>query len=512
NSGTLTFKTAPNANGVATITVRVQDNGGTANGGVDLSAPQTFTITVTPVNDAPTANGDLASVGENSIGNLIDVLANDRAGPPDEQPGGANAQTIAINSTTQPANGHISVVTVGGKQEIDYTPNAGFFCDPNHKPNPLPPQNCDDFTYTIKDNGTPPLTSAPGTVFLTVTPSVSRYAGSDRYATGVAIVSSNYGANQPVIYVATGTNFPDGLAGGAAAGFMHAPLVLINGLGTSLPANISTELTNLSGPTTRIVVLGGPSVINSTMFSLLTAKAGFEPDGSTPNIARLWDDNRYDTAVKVSLDTYPTPPASGAVFIASGLAFPDALSASAVAGHIGAPLLLVPGGTGGSLVSVPKVAAELQRLNPSTIYIAGGVSAVSAGIQSTLQTMFPTATIQRFAGANRYETATKIADFFFQDPAVPPFDATPVHTVYVASGLNFPDALAGGALAGAQGAPLLLVPGTSANLDIVVNGQTVIKDEFGITRLYPNRIIIFGSSGAVSTGIFNELVSFPKSS
>ena len=31
----------------------LQDNGGTAGGGVDTSAPQTFTITVTAVNDAP---------------------------------------------------------------------------------------------------------------------------------------------------------------------------------------------------------------------------------------------------------------------------------------------------------------------------------------------------------------------------------------------------------------------------------------------------------------------------
>lgn len=53
-SGTLTFTPAANENGVATIGVRITDNGGTANGGVNQSAIQTFTITVTPVNDAPT--------------------------------------------------------------------------------------------------------------------------------------------------------------------------------------------------------------------------------------------------------------------------------------------------------------------------------------------------------------------------------------------------------------------------------------------------------------------------
>ena len=55
-SGTLTYTSAPDANGSATVTVRIHDDGGTANGGVDTSAAQTFTITVTAVNDEPTLN------------------------------------------------------------------------------------------------------------------------------------------------------------------------------------------------------------------------------------------------------------------------------------------------------------------------------------------------------------------------------------------------------------------------------------------------------------------------
>ena len=51
--GTLTYTPASNAHGSATVTVRLQDNGGTAGGGVDTSALQTFTITVLSVNDAP---------------------------------------------------------------------------------------------------------------------------------------------------------------------------------------------------------------------------------------------------------------------------------------------------------------------------------------------------------------------------------------------------------------------------------------------------------------------------
>jgi hypothetical protein len=67
STGTLTFTPAANAYGTANLTVTAQDNGGTANGGNDTSAPQMSAITVTPVNDEPsfTAGGDV-TVNEDS--------------------------------------------------------------------------------------------------------------------------------------------------------------------------------------------------------------------------------------------------------------------------------------------------------------------------------------------------------------------------------------------------------------------------------------------------------------
>lgn len=53
-TGTLTYETAPNVNGVVTITVQLQYDGGTDRGGVDTSVAQTFKITVKAVNDLPT--------------------------------------------------------------------------------------------------------------------------------------------------------------------------------------------------------------------------------------------------------------------------------------------------------------------------------------------------------------------------------------------------------------------------------------------------------------------------
>ncbi|MBA3528234.1 MAG: tandem-95 repeat protein, partial [Propionibacteriaceae bacterium] len=68
-NGTLTYTPAASASGSATVSVKATDNGGTDNGGQNESAVQTFKITVTPVNDAPTvtvaAGGSCSSTSVN---------------------------------------------------------------------------------------------------------------------------------------------------------------------------------------------------------------------------------------------------------------------------------------------------------------------------------------------------------------------------------------------------------------------------------------------------------------
>jgi hypothetical protein len=101
-TGTLTYTPAANANGSATITLTLQDNGGTAGGGVDTSAPQTFIINVTAVNDAPSFVGGANQIvtdnaGPQTVANWATSIS---AGPADEA---AQALTFVVNSNTNPA-------------------------------------------------------------------------------------------------------------------------------------------------------------------------------------------------------------------------------------------------------------------------------------------------------------------------------------------------------------------------------------------------------------------------
>jgi hypothetical protein len=98
--GTLTYTPAANTVGTSTFTVTVQDDGGTANGGVDTSAPQTFTITVTAVNKAPTfTKGADQTVLEDAGAQTVSPWA---TGMDDGDPGVTQTLIFLITNNTNP--------------------------------------------------------------------------------------------------------------------------------------------------------------------------------------------------------------------------------------------------------------------------------------------------------------------------------------------------------------------------------------------------------------------------
>ena len=101
-NGTLTYTPAPNAFGTATVTVKLHDDGGTANGGVDISVPQTFTITINAVNDAPSfvKGADQTVLEDAGLQTVTPWATATSAGPANE-----SSQTVAfeITGNTNPA-------------------------------------------------------------------------------------------------------------------------------------------------------------------------------------------------------------------------------------------------------------------------------------------------------------------------------------------------------------------------------------------------------------------------
>lgn len=310
--------------------------------------------------------------------------------------------------------------------------------------------------------------SAPP-VYTTDNTDITRLAGADRYATAAAISRARFSAGVTTVYIATGTNFPDALAGAAAAGHRESPVLLVRP--NELPDATRAELARLSPDS--IVVLGGTAAVSEAVRSQLAAYA------RSGNVYRLAGANRYATAALISKATFA--PGVPLAYIATGDAFPDALSGGAMAGRDGAPVLLVQSRT------LPDATrAELARLRPGSIAILGGTGAVSDAVRSQLAAYATTGTVFRLAGSDRYATAVVASRAGYKSGS----DA-----VFVATGTAFPDGLAGGPVAALVPGPVLLVKPTDLPDAVAVELQ----------RLAPDEVFVLGSTGAISNGVVNEI-------
>ncbi|WP_285116062.1 cell wall-binding repeat-containing protein [Leifsonia sp. fls2-241-R2A-40a] len=198
-------------------------------------------------------------------------------------------------------------------------------------------------------------------------PTVTRIAGDDRFATSRAVVQDAFAGETSVnaLFIATGTNFPDALVAGSAAGHDHGPLVLVNGSAGALDSATKSLITSLSPK--RIYLVGGVNSVSAGIQADL-GKLG------APSVLRLSGADRFATAQAVNQEVFRF---ADEAYVASGLGFPDALSISAIAGAIGSPLLLAPP----QCIPYGEV-VDSTTLGVSTYWAVGGTNALSSNITS----------------------------------------------------------------------------------------------------------------------------------
>jgi surface protein len=290
---------------------------------------------------------------------------------------------------------------------------------------------------------------------------VARVFGSDRFATSVAVSLEFAVVGAPAVYVASGVSLADAMVAGSYAAEDGGSVLFVER--DRVPAGVMGELRRLAPR--EVVVVGGHQVVAPSVEQSLVA-AGFR-------VRRVAGADRYATAVALSKRGYASTVST--VYVASGVAFADAMPAGVLAAIDDGPVLLVtPGG-------VPAVtAAELVRLRPERIVIVGGPAEVGAAVEASLRSY--AARVVRVSGVDRYETAVALSQSRF-DPGVP--------AVFVMSGDRFPDALAAVAPAGRLGGPILLSSPTCV--------PASVRAEIG--RLQPGRIIIIGGGAVLGSGI-----------
>lgn len=289
---------------------------------------------------------------------------------------------------------------------------------------------------------------------------VRRLSAADRYGTNLR-VNGVYGDKGAPVFVATGAQFADALSIGPAVSLTGGTLFLTSPSGMSAQALASVKAKNPSA----VYVIGGEGAVPEPVAKQLQEATGKKPQ-------RIGGSTRYETSANILTAFFGSRTVDYA-FVATGRDYPDALSAAAAGGALGAPVLLV-NGTGADNLP-PAMTNFLKSKNLKKLYIAGGAGAVDEKIRANLS---KTWTVERLGGNTRYGTNEKINTMLAGHTG-----HTPLSGVWIATGTNFPDALSAAAPAGRLNQRLVLSNGSCVPKPVVSSWIDGSKSEVSHVNL-----------------------------
>ncbi|WML41247.1 cell wall-binding repeat-containing protein [Neobacillus sp. OS1-2] len=286
---------------------------------------------------------------------------------------------------------------------------------------------------------------------------LNRIEGADRYGTAVQISKKGWESSDYVIVV-RGDDFADALAAAPLAYQHGAPILLTRT--DAIDASTKQEIKRLGA--THAIIVGGKSAVSKNVYKELSTNLKLW-------VKRIEGANRFETAAAIAAELGSK---SGKAILVNGRNYPDAISVAPYAAKNGLPILLTE--TDG----IPQATMEALKNVTDTILI-GGNAAISEKVASTVKNP------QRIGGETRFETSLKIATELDQVK----------DSVFVATGRNFADALAGSVLAAKEDAPILL---TEVN-ELPAGVADVATDK---------NVTILGGTSAVSQNAIKPLVRY----
>lgn len=256
-----------------------------------------------------------------------------------------------------------------------------------------------------------------------------RIFGSNRYETALKITGRFYDKETDSVILATGKNFPDALAASTLSKQAKAPILLVDGDKGRLPDELGKAINKVNAK--KVYLLGGPSAISKSIENQL--------DEMGLQTIRMGGSNRYESAVLINQEVLGEEKTIDNLILASGKDFVDALSASYLIQNDHSIILL---NEKNGLTKENKEFIQDKDIN--RIILVGGKNVLNDKVEKDIK-QYAKETV-RIAGANRFETARKIAEFL------------PVknNMVFYASAYSFPDALLVGSLSSEYNAPILL--------------------------------------------------------
>ncbi len=310
---------------------------------------------------------------------------------------------------------------------------------------------------------------------------VVRAGGASRIDTAVALSQQRFpgcGDDEPLaeaVVLARADGYADALAGGPLAASLGAPVLLTGSDG--LDATTAQEVQRLRPE--RVVLLGGEAALSDSVADDV-ADLGIA-------VERVSGVDRFATSARIAA----LLPPSRRAYVVEGAnpspsrGWPDAVSASWLAAREGAPVLLA------TRDSLPDAtAAALRDREVADAVIVGGEAALGSAVTEAVAATG--AEVSRVGGATRYDTSRLLADRAGSLDGV---------TAFLATGGDFPDALAAGPSVAARAAVLLLVDGS--DLAAAPASATWLEehaDELG-------GAVVVGGPGAVSGRVESQVAA-----
>ena len=325
-------------------------------------------------------------------------------------------------------------------------------------------------------------------------PPVTQYAGGDRYTTSLLASQARWtdhaaGSDQAgrvpasAVVLATGTSFPDALSGVPLAKAKKGPLLLTDGKQSAVVPTVLTEIQRILPKGGAIYVLGQTGAISQGIQDQLSL-LGY-------HVTRYGGADRYATSLQIAQLGMSNP---SHIVVARGdqgknnSGFADALSAGPFAADVfgGGDAAVVL--SDGDLLG-PDVAAYVKgKFSSSSVNV---VAVGGAAVQAVGAVPGAAAAARQISGKDRYDTARQVARMFALNAPIG-----------VATGLQFPDAMTGGAYMASVGGPLILTDPLSETAGVGGTSLAVLRVA-GTT----SAVSIFGGDAAVSPGVVRAIMA-----
>ena len=197
---------------------------------------------------------------------------------------------------------------------------------------------------------------------------------------------------------------------------------------------------------------------------------------------RLGGSDRYNTAIEIA-KKFQNGKMLDNVVIANGSNFPDALTGSALATSLNAPILLTYTNYAPKTRTIEYIKSNLKK--EGTVYLLGSAGVVPDGYINELKAAGFSKFV-RLGGSDRYATNLEIVNRMNVKEGTP---------IFVANSTAFADSLSASPISAAKGMPIFLS----------FKDYMPEKTMNAIKKIKPSKIYVVGSNGVITDGLANQL-------